>query len=308
MLCSEEDVFVGEEEGHCLYCSFARVAHRHPCQLALLRASSPHLQRNIRSLVKREEPLNEEEEEDDDDDDEEEGDGGKQEKDGCCVAISRPNQTSRRDVHVYPGDECFTYSNLLTLVNRLAARLRKALPHRPHHQEGTMSPSSSTSTSRSESNAELARNVGIFMGPSVEYVVAVLAVLQCGFAFVPLDPFWPSQRLADVIIDSDTCLVLAREQPAEISSNSYEFSVKILFSHVDLVCEQPLKISSSSSEDSVEIPFLRVDRSCEQPPELSSTSGEDTVKPPFPHTDRESVLDITTSSIDIMGDANCTKR
>lgn len=43
--------------------------------------------------------------------------------------------------------------------------------------------------------------VGIFMVPSVEYIVSVLAVLRCGEAFVPLDPLWPRDRILSINVD-----------------------------------------------------------------------------------------------------------
>lgn len=50
--------------------------------------------------------------------------------------------------------------------------------------------------------------VGIYMPPSVEYIVAVLSVLRCGEAFLPLDPFWPSERILSVVSSSKADLVI----------------------------------------------------------------------------------------------------
>lgn len=44
--------------------------------------------------------------------------------------------------------------------------------------------------------------VGIYMPPSVEYIIAVLSVLRCGEAFLPLDPFWPNGRILSVASSS----------------------------------------------------------------------------------------------------------
>lgn len=50
--------------------------------------------------------------------------------------------------------------------------------------------------------------VGVCIPPSVEYIVAVLAILRCGEAFLPLDPSWPESRLLSVISSSNTSLIL----------------------------------------------------------------------------------------------------
>ncbi|MHC5904781.1 amino acid adenylation domain-containing protein, partial [Streptomyces sp. S6] len=50
--------------------------------------------------------------------------------------------------------------------------------------------------------------VGISLGRSAEMVIGLLAVLQAGAAFVPLDPQWPAARRAVVIEDARTVLQL----------------------------------------------------------------------------------------------------
>ncbi|MFJ3925214.1 amino acid adenylation domain-containing protein [Streptomyces sp. NPDC090022] len=52
--------------------------------------------------------------------------------------------------------------------------------------------------------------VGISLPRSADMVIALLAVLQAGAAFVPLDPQWPAARRAVVIEDAGVVLQLAR--------------------------------------------------------------------------------------------------
>ncbi|KAL3516750.1 hypothetical protein ACH5RR_023652 [Cinchona calisaya] len=49
------------------------------------------------------------------------------------------------------------------------------------------------------------------MEPSVEYVVAVLYVLRCGEAFMPLDPSWPEERILKAVSSSRADLILGCE-------------------------------------------------------------------------------------------------
>ncbi|MBO3678964.1 non-ribosomal peptide synthetase [Streptomyces sp. NEAU-YJ-81] len=60
--------------------------------------------------------------------------------------------------------------------------------------------------------------VGISLGRSAEMVIGLLAVLQAGCAFVPLDPQWPAARRAAVIDDAQVVAQLgdsAERDPAE---------------------------------------------------------------------------------------------
>ncbi|MFE6524218.1 amino acid adenylation domain-containing protein [Streptomyces sp. NPDC057794] len=52
--------------------------------------------------------------------------------------------------------------------------------------------------------------VGIHLERSVEMVVALLAVLKAGGAFVPLEPSWPARRIAEVCRGAALTAVLAR--------------------------------------------------------------------------------------------------
>lgn len=49
---------------------------------------------------------------------------------------------------------------------------------------------------------------GIYMPPSVEYIISVLSVLRCGGAFMPLDPAWPKRRILSVVSSSKIDLII----------------------------------------------------------------------------------------------------
>ncbi|MEV6948663.1 amino acid adenylation domain-containing protein [Streptomyces sp. NPDC051172] len=52
--------------------------------------------------------------------------------------------------------------------------------------------------------------VGICLEPSTELVVAILGVLKSGAAYVPLDPHYPEERLAHLLEDSGTHVVITQ--------------------------------------------------------------------------------------------------
>lgn len=50
--------------------------------------------------------------------------------------------------------------------------------------------------------------LGIYMVPSVEYIVTVLSILRCGEAFLPLDPSWPKDRILSIISSAKVDLII----------------------------------------------------------------------------------------------------
>lgn len=80
--------------------------------------------------------------------------------------------------------------------------------------QGACSPSFSDSLDRNEGPATETHEqptpqiLGIFIVPSVEYVVAVLSVLRCGEAFLPLDPSWPKDWILSVVSSSKVALII----------------------------------------------------------------------------------------------------
>ncbi|XP_023006185.1 putative acyl-activating enzyme 19 [Cucurbita maxima] len=121
---------------------------------------------------------------------------------------------------MYDGDQCFTYSQLLASVDSLSSRLpailrdpRLIAPTAPHRANDQLVKTGPVANELSEASVELdSSNIpkifGIYMPPSVEYIVAVLSVLRCGGAFMPLDPAWPKKRILSVVSTSKIDLII----------------------------------------------------------------------------------------------------
>lgn len=84
------------------------------------------------------------------------------------------------------------------------------------------------------------RIIGIYIEPSVEYIVAVLSVLRCGEAFMPLDPSWPRERILSVATSSRVDLILGCEYSVE---NNYFHRLDNLYSLIGRLCCPVLSIS-----------------------------------------------------------------
>ncbi|HKE48127.1 MAG TPA: amino acid adenylation domain-containing protein [Rhodanobacteraceae bacterium] len=83
------------------------------------------------------------------------------------------------------GDRSLTYRELDAQASRVAAHLRAR-------------------------GVEREARVGIFVERSLEMLVAVVAVMKSGAAYVPLDPEFPAERLAHMVADSGLKLVLTQ--------------------------------------------------------------------------------------------------
>ncbi|GAX43730.1 amino acid adenylation domain-containing protein [Tolypothrix sp. NIES-4075] len=56
--------------------------------------------------------------------------------------------------------------------------------------------------------------VGLYFNPCIEFIIALIAVLKAGGAFLPLDCSYPEARLKFIVEDSQTHLILTKETPA----------------------------------------------------------------------------------------------
>lgn len=57
--------------------------------------------------------------------------------------------------------------------------------------------------------------VGLCLPRSIELIVAMLAILKSGAAYLPLDPAYPSERLAFMVEDADAAIIVAASEEAD---------------------------------------------------------------------------------------------
>ncbi|GAU36359.1 hypothetical protein TSUD_321980 [Trifolium subterraneum] len=87
-----------------------------------------------------------------------------------------------------------------------------------HCEEGAVQTSESLKTVKPSAESRVNSSedykpkiVGIYIAPYVEYIIAVLSVLRCGEAFLPLDPFLPNERILSVASSSNADLIIWSE-------------------------------------------------------------------------------------------------
>ncbi|XP_030471399.2 putative acyl-activating enzyme 19 isoform X2 [Syzygium oleosum] len=123
---------------------------------------------------------------------------------------------------LYPGDQCFAYSDVSLAVDCLSSRLRNVLdggddpdlikPSGKSYRSGdeaayTFRPG--TAQLMESGDVYVPKVIGIYTPPSVEYIVSVLSVLRCGEAFLAIDPMWPKERMLSIVSRSNVELIIA---------------------------------------------------------------------------------------------------
>jgi amino acid adenylation domain-containing protein/non-ribosomal peptide synthase protein (TIGR01720 family) len=104
------------------------------------------------------------------------------------------------------GEDSITYGELEQKANTLAATLKSA----------------------GVNDESL---VGLYFEPSIDFVVALLAVLKAGGAFVPLDTTYPEERLKFILEDNQANFILAKEVVP--FKHNYEHSKVIVLSEME---------------------------------------------------------------------------
>jgi amino acid adenylation domain-containing protein len=96
-------------------------------------------------------------------------------------------------------------------------------------------------------------SVAVCAQPSIERVVALLAILKAGGAFVPLDPRYPHERLVYMVEDSEPALILVHGNPAATLEKAVTAPI------VDLQKDVSLWRTHSSADPQTDAVGLRPD-------------------------------------------------
>ncbi len=86
--------------------------------------------------------------------------------------------------------------------------------------------------------------VRIFLYRSIDLITAILAVLKCGAAYVPLEPTYPSRHIGFLLDDLDASLLITNE---ELLSFLPDITTEVVC--IDLIASQIRNFSADSTSD-----------------------------------------------------------
>lgn len=99
-----------------------------------------------------------------------------------------------------------------------------------------------------ESGIEDSKQIGIYMLPSSEMIVSILAVLKTGAAYVPLDPLYPLERIEFIIKDAEIKAIVSKKG---LSDKLTKSEVTVL--DIEQIFKQPF------SEQSIQNKIIGID-------------------------------------------------
>ncbi|KAJ6291821.1 hypothetical protein OIU76_023832 [Salix suchowensis] len=180
---------------------------------------------------------------------------------GPQIQISREliTSTTSTTTPIYEGDHCFTFASMLISVDSLSSRLRSILdgaddPHLSKPQSPPGKGNDNPSMNQAEAaSAYCPKIVGIYMPPSVEYIISVFSILRCGEAFLPIDPSWPRDRVLSIVASANVALIITSRSSfgkgGNKDINEADWLVErggcrvLCFSMEDSECSGPLELA-----------------------------------------------------------------
>ncbi len=139
-----------------------------------------------------------------------------------------PMEKAHQDcIAVQSADQSFSYQTLTKDVDVFASKLQQVI----------------NITCRSEDKKPL---VGLCFSRSYEYIVALLACINLGVIFLPIDPKWPNQRKQEILDESSCHLLIHNQALKEVKDGLTVFTC----SFNELVATSELnKINTASAID-----------------------------------------------------------
>jgi amino acid adenylation domain-containing protein/non-ribosomal peptide synthase protein (TIGR01720 family) len=131
-------------------------------------------------------------------------------------AIKTPNQLA-----IIDGDRTFTYAELTALANHYSHYLQQHLL------------ASQTLTRKT---------IGIFLERRVEAIAAMLAIMQLGYAYVPIDINYPIERVQYLLRDAAVCGLVTQESLLEQIVIDVEDTVTVTLEQMQCEAESPLNL------------------------------------------------------------------
>ncbi len=146
--------------------------------------------------------------------------------------------------------------------------------------------------------------VAVSLPRSIELITALLAIMECGAAYLPLDPNYPSKRLEFMLEDSEAKFMITTNSAASVlQSGAKLLPIESIFSDLPKHPDSPLNLKIDNNQ----IAYLLYTSGSTGKPKGVSVTHKNLVnllfsvleKPGIQETDK--ILSITTISFDIAG-------
>ena len=141
--------------------------------------------------------------------------------DGASGPVARIPLVPKNDLPMFARPPTTPYDPTLCLHDAIAAQAARTPDHEAISCNGRSLSyrelerrAAALATKLAQRGAGPAAIVGVCLGRSPELLVAVLAILKTGAAYLPLDPEYPAERIAFMIEDSATTLVVSDAETA----------------------------------------------------------------------------------------------
>ncbi|MFD0798522.1 amino acid adenylation domain-containing protein [Maribacter chungangensis] len=146
--------------------------------------------------------------------------------------------------------------------------------------------------------------IAVSLPRSIELITTLLAIMECGAAYVPLDPSYPSKRLEFMLLDSEAkYMITEKSYKHSFKSDTKILFLETLFEDLATYPDTPLSLKVGPNE----IAYLLYTSGSTGKPKGVSVTHKNLVnllssvllEPGIQQTDR--ILSITTISFDIAG-------
>ncbi|WP_372948098.1 non-ribosomal peptide synthetase [Mariniphaga sp.] len=146
--------------------------------------------------------------------------------------------------------------------------------------------------------------VAVLLPRSIELIVALIAIMECGAAYVPLDPDYPKKRLEFMLKDSETKFMITTKTSSPLlESGAKILFIKSIFSNLPKYPDTPVNLVADNNQ----VAYLLYTSGSSGTPKGVTVTHKNLVnllfsvleKPGIQETDK--LLSITTISFDIAG-------
>ena len=92
------------------------------------------------------------------------------------------------------------------------------------------------------------RLVGLSLVANVELIVAIMAILKSGCAYVPLDPAYPKERLAHIVQDSRCDVIISSKENSVSFEHTQQIMIEECYKQMPSYTDEPLAVKVDAND------------------------------------------------------------